>query len=176
LSQTDGASGSFHEWFVATFNTHFPRVFRYLDRLTGDPELAADLAQETFIRLYRRGEPPEVPEAWMISVAMNLFRNAVTSRTRRTRLLTLERGLRVHSDPPSSPEEAELAEEARQRVRNVLARLSDRERQLLLLRAEGYSYRHIALALDLNETSVGTLLARARDAFRATWESSANAT
>jgi DNA-directed RNA polymerase specialized sigma24 family protein len=36
----------------------------------------------------------------------------------------------------------------------------------LLLRAEGYSYRDIATALDLNEASVGTLLARAVRAFR----------
>jgi len=36
---------------------------------------------------------------------------------------------------------------------------------MLLLRAEGYSYRDIAHALHVNETSVGVLLARARRAF-----------
>ncbi len=41
---------------------------------------------------------------------------------------------------------------------------------MLLLRAEGYSYQEIAVALQLNQASVGTLLARARDAFRATYE------
>lgn len=41
---------------------------------------------------------------------------------------------------------------------------------MLLLRAEGYSYRDIASALELNEASVGTLLARAVRAFRAAWE------
>ncbi|MBA3258421.1 MAG: hypothetical protein H0T68_03010, partial [Gemmatimonadales bacterium] len=39
-------------------------------------------------------------------------------------------------------------------------------RSLLLLHTEGYSYRDLAVALGLNEASVGTLLARARRAFR----------
>ena len=96
----------FHESFVALFDAHFQRLYRYLDRVSGDPELAADLAQEAFIKLYRRGSLPDRPEAWLISVAMNLFRNARSSRTRRRRLLTLSRGEGVHSDPPPSPEEA----------------------------------------------------------------------
>jgi len=41
---------------------------------------------------------------------------------------------------------------------------------MLLLRAEGYSYREIASALQLNEPSVGTLLARAKRAFREAYE------
>ena len=44
-------------------------------------------------------------------------------------------------------------------------RLSERDRGLLLLRAEGYSYRDLATALGLNEASVGTLLARAKREF-----------
>ncbi len=51
-------------------------------------------------------------------------------------------------------------------MRAAIDRLPERERRLLLLRAEGYSYRDMAAALDLNEASVGTLLARARQAFR----------
>ena len=37
---------------------------------------------------------------------------------------------------------------------------------LILLRAEGLSYAELAAALHLNATSVGTLLARAEEAFR----------
>jgi RNA polymerase sigma-70 factor (ECF subfamily) len=63
-----------------------------------------------------------------------------------------------------------LAEESRLRVRRAIDRLPERERRLLLLRAEGYSYRDIAVALELNEASVGTLLARARRSFRECYE------
>lgn len=160
----------FHEAFVALFDTHFPRLYRYLDRLSGDPELAGDLAQEAFIRLYQRGSLPDVPQAWLITVAMNLFRNAKSSRTRRRRLLTLSRGEAAHSDPPPSPEQAAVAADVRRQVRSAVDRLPERERDILLLRAEGYSYREIATALELHEASVGTLLARAVRAFRESYE------
>lgn len=161
---------SFHDRFVELFNTHFHRLYRYMDRLSGDPELAADLAQEAFLRLYRRGSLPDAPGAWLISVAMNLFRNATSTRSRRRRLLTLARGEGVHSDPPPSPERAASAQEARERVRLALDRLPERDRRLLLLRAEGYRYREIAAVLDVNPASVGTLLVRAQGAFREAYE------
>lgn len=156
----------FHHRFVELFNAHFPRLYRYLDRLSGEPDLAADLAQEAFLRLYRRGEVPEAPEAWLITVATNLFRNARSKRARRRRLLTSARGERLQSDPPPQPERAADSAESRRRVRAAIERLSERDRRMLLLRAEGYSYRDIAAALELRETSMGTLLARAKRAFR----------
>ncbi len=160
---------SFEDQFVALFDAHFQRLTRYMNRLSGEPDLAADLAQEAFVKLYRRGSLPDAPEAWLVSVAMNLFRNVKSSRSRRHRLLTLGRGEGVHSDPPPSPEQGVATADARRRVRTALDRLPQRERCMLLLRAEGYSYREIAAALQLNEASVGVLLARARSAFRSTY-------
>jgi RNA polymerase sigma-70 factor (ECF subfamily) len=72
----------------------------------------------------------------------------------------------VHADPAPSPEQAAMAGDVRRRVRLALDQLPVRDRQLLLLQAEGYRYRDIAAALDLNEASVGVLLARAKRAFR----------
>lgn len=152
--------------FTQAFQASFPRVFRVLDRLSGDPDLAADLAQEAFIRLHRRGAMPDAPDAWLITVALNLLRNARHSRGRRATLLTTARGLAAHSDPPLSPPSELEADETRRRVRRVLDRLDERERRLLLLHIEGYSYREMAVVLQLNEASVGVMLARAREAFR----------
>lgn len=169
------ATASFHDQFVALFERQFQKLYRYLDRLSGEPELAADVAQEAFIRLYRRGSLPDAPEAWLISVAMNLFRNVKSSRSRRRWLLTPARSEGVLGDPPPSPEQAAIAGEARGKVRAALDRLPERERRLLLLGAEGYSYRDIAAALELNEASIGTLLARARRAFRECYEDPSDA-
>jgi RNA polymerase sigma-70 factor (ECF subfamily) len=166
---------SFHDRFVELFNAHFHRLYRYLDRLSGDPELAADLAQEAFVRLYRRGSLPDSPPAWLITVAMNLFRNARSQASRRLRLLTSARGEAVLADPAPSPAEATDIEDSRQRVRAAIDRLPERDGRMLLLRAEGYSYRDIAAALDLNAASVGTLLARAKRAFRDLYEGGADA-
>ena len=161
---------SFHDRFVQLFDTHYHRLYRYMDRLSGEPELAADLAQEAFVKLYRRGSLPDAPEAWLITVSMNLFRNVRSTRARRRRLLTMRRAEAVMSDPPPVPGESEAATNPRERVRIALDRLPERERQMLLLRAEGYSYRDIAGALELNEASIGTLLARAKRTFREAYE------
>ena len=161
---------SFHDRFVELFEAHFTRIHRYLNRLSGDPALAADVAQEAFVKLYRRGSLPDAPEAWLISVAMNLLRNAKSTRSRRLRLLSPARAENVLSDAPPAPDEAAEAEDSRRRVRLALDRMPERERRMLLLRAEGYSYRDIAGALGLNEASVGVLLARARRAFRQVYE------
>ena len=166
---------SFHDQFVDLFNAHFHRLYRYLNRLSGEPELAADLAQETFVKLYRRGSLPDAPEAWVISVAMNLFRNEKSTRSRRHRLLTVARSEAVLSDPPPSPEQAAAAEDLRRRVRSAIDRLPERDQRMLLLQAEGYSYRDVAAALELYEASVGTLLLRARRAFRKTYKDAVDA-
>ncbi|HEX9894967.1 MAG TPA: sigma-70 family RNA polymerase sigma factor [Gemmatimonadales bacterium] len=160
------AARRFHDRFVELFDANFQRLYRYLDRLSGEAELAADLAQEAFLRLYRRGSLPDAPEAWLVSVAMNLLRNTKSTERRRRGLLTLNRGERSHSDPAPSPDESLASEHTRQRVRATIDRMPERERRLLLLSAEGFSYRHMAQALDLNPASVGTLLARARRSFR----------
>jgi RNA polymerase sigma-70 factor (ECF subfamily) len=165
-----GTRADFHDWYVALFDTHFTRLFRYFDRLSGEPDLAADIAQEAFIKLYERQAMPDRPEAWLISVAMNLFRNTRSTGARRRLLLTGQRGERVHSDPPPTPEQAVIGRESQARVRTVIDRMPERERELLLLQAEGYSYRDMADALDLNEASIGTLLARARQLFRVAYE------
>jgi RNA polymerase sigma factor (sigma-70 family) len=160
---------------VELFEAHFHRLVRYLDRLSGDPELASDLAQEAFIKLHRRGALPDHPEAWLITVAMNLFRNAQSTSARRRRLLTAVRAEATLGDPSPTPAQVVEAADERDRVRAAIDRLGERERQLLLLRAEGYGYRELAVALDLHEASVGTLLARAKRAFREAYEGSADA-
>jgi RNA polymerase sigma factor (sigma-70 family) len=160
----------FERHFAALFEAQFPRLFRYLDRLSGEPELAADLAQEAFVRLHRRGAMPDHPEVWLITVAMNLFRNEKSTRARRHRLLTMHRAEQVLADPPPGPAQVAVAVETRERVRAAIDRLPERDRSMLLLCGEGYSYRDIALTLDQNEASVGTLFARAKRAFREAYE------
>jgi RNA polymerase sigma-70 factor (ECF subfamily) len=156
--------------FAELFGAHHARLLRVMNRLSGDPELAADVVQEAFVRLYRRGSLPDSPEAWLISVAMNRFRNEKTARSRRLRLLTPLRALELRGAPPVDPADAAAAEESHRRVRQALNLLPERERAMLLLQAEGYRYRDIAAALGLNEASVGVMLARARVAFRRAYE------
>ena len=158
----DARAGARLDEFVVVFRESFEPLHRYLNRLSGDSDLASELAQEAFIRLYRRRSPPADPAAWLFTVATNLFRNAKTKQANRARLLTPQRALLSHSDPAQTPDEHSEAEEAKQRVRVALHSLDDRERGLLLLAAEGHSYREMSRILRLREGSVGTLLRRAR--------------
>jgi RNA polymerase sigma-70 factor (ECF subfamily) len=168
-------SRSFHDDFVELFNGHFERLFRYLDRLCGDPDLAADIAQESFMKLHQRGSLPDAPGAWLITVAMNLFRNAYATRERRSRLLNVVPEAALYADRSVSPDRGEESRALAARVRRALDGIPERERQMLLLRAEGFSYREIAEALNLQEASVGTLLARAKRAFKELYEDRADA-
>ena len=109
--------------FERLFHAQFPRLQRYLDRLSGDGELARDLAQESFLRLFRRRGFPDRPEAWLITVATNLWRNARAARGRQRRLLGPARAPELVGDPSPSPAHATLAAEAGVRVRAALAQL-----------------------------------------------------
>ena len=164
-------ASAFEAEFRAAFVSRFPELFRVVDRYLGDASIAADVTQETFVRLYRRGEMPGDLRAWLVSVALNLARDEQRRASRRFRLLRRRVEEQPLADAAPSPEEEVLADERRLIVRRALDRLAPRDRALLLLREEGYSYRELAIALELTETSIGTLLARAKIAFRRAYES-----
>ncbi|MBI3568841.1 MAG: sigma-70 family RNA polymerase sigma factor [Gemmatimonadetes bacterium] len=161
---------TFEADFRRVFDERFPALFRYLDRLCADPDLAADLAQEAFVRLYERKTMPLEVRTWLVAVSSNLLRDERRRRSRRRRLLLGRAASDLMGDSEPSPDAGPLRAEVRQMVRAALDTLPERDAQLLLLREEGLSYREIALALGLNEVSVGTLLLRARAAFQTAME------
>lgn len=156
---------AFDDAVTALFRDQFGSLFRYLDRLGGDPDLASDLAQEAFVKLYQRGSMPDTPRAWLAAVATNLLRDARRTVARRDALVA---HAVAQGDAPSVPpvDARIIADETRARVRGALATLPARDRELLLLRQEGYSYRELAEVVGVAETSVGTLLVRATRALR----------
>jgi RNA polymerase sigma-70 factor (ECF subfamily) len=162
-------AASFEDAFRALYAARFAGLYRYLDRLTGDADLASDIAQEAFIRLHGRGEMPDQPVGWLVTVANNLVRDEHRLTGRRLRLLS-EQPQRVPLGTPADPAADLERGERIGAVRAALETLTLRDRQALLLRHAGYSYREIAHALGLAETSVGTTLVRAGQAFRAAFQ------
>jgi RNA polymerase sigma factor (sigma-70 family) len=155
---------------IRVYHEQFPRLFRYLDRLSGDAQLAADVAQEAFVRLFDRGAMPNEAGAWLITVAANLLRDDRRRAGRRLRLLEATADSVPVAAAPDDPAGALDREERRGLVRSALARLTPRDREALLLRHSGYSYREIGAVLELAETSVGTILLRAGAVFRSAYE------
>ena len=92
-------------------------------------------------------------------VALNLVREDGRRATRQGRRLEL---LRADDPPPEGPDVDFDRNERSAAVRAALATLSERDREALLLKAEGFNYDEIASTLGLSKGAVGTTLARAR--------------
>lgn len=134
--------------------------------MASDPDLGEDLAQEAFVRLLDRrveGEPAQL-RAWLYKVATHLMRERARVGANRRRLLEENPVLPGRT---ATPDEDLDRTETVHRVREALDGLDERDRELLLLREEGFSYQELAETLEVKPTSIGTLLARARRRFAA---------
>jgi RNA polymerase sigma-70 factor (ECF subfamily) len=153
--------------FEILFYRHYDRVYGLLFRLIGNRQEAEDVTQEVFIRLYRQpfeGRREHNLSAWLYRVATNMGYNHIRGRKRRwsrNRLLVPDT-----SEKQGDPAEEAAASETREKVRAVLAQLPERQTQLLLMRQMGFSYAELADIIGVAPGSIGTLLARAADAFR----------
>jgi RNA polymerase sigma-70 factor (ECF subfamily) len=139
------------------FDQYYGSLVRMLYRRTGDRDRAEDLAQETFARAV--AAPPNNPRPWLFAVALNLVREDGRRYVRQGRRLEL---LRNDHPQASGPEEDFDRNERSDAVRAALASLGERDREALLLKAEGFNYEEIAATLGLAKGAVGTTLARAR--------------
>ena len=150
--------------FEATFEELYPGIFRYCHRLTGDPDLADDVAQEAFVRLYdgRVEGTDEGLRGWLLRTATHLVRDGYRIGENRRRLL---KAYPVRPSGSEPPDEAVQRQEEVAHVRDTLDHLMERESEILLMRHAGFSYREIAEAVDVSPSSVGTLLARAERNF-----------
>lgn len=144
--------------FDSLFQKLYPSLFRYLHRLTGDADVADDIAQEAFVRLLKQNLPDEEVRPWLFTVAMNLVRDHARKVERRQRLLTTAP---VLVSSTTLPDEAVERSERVGSVRLILDQLSARDQQLLLMREEGFKYEEIARVIGVAPASVGTLIARA---------------
>lgn len=141
------------------YREHHHALLRYLVRFTGDPDEAQDAAQEAYLRLVQ--QPPDDParaRAWLFSVATNVVRDR--ARQRRSEWLAAQLVSETAEPPPDAAAHAESAE-TRLAVRRMLTGLSVKQRSLLLMHAEGFTHREIAMAVGTTTRSVGTMLGRA---------------
>jgi RNA polymerase sigma factor (sigma-70 family) len=161
--------------FDALYDEVFPPLYRYCQRLTGDPDGAEDVAQEAFVRLLDReieGERPAL-RVWLFTVATHLIRDRWRVGQNRKRLLE------IHPVTPAAEPDPLAETERRQEVagvRRALDVLDARDRELLLMREEGFTYREMAEAVGVNATSIGTLLARAQKRFTDAWTATVGGT
>ena len=105
--------------FAEFYAEYYGRVARYCYRLVRDEELARDLAQEAFARLYTRFPGLRDPGAYLFHVATNLARTAYSRSVRETRALEA-------AEPPRDRGD-------HHHVHLAVSRLQRRYRELVLL-------------------------------------------
>ncbi len=157
--------------FSSVVQAHRPQIFRFLLASLRDVDLAETLTQECFLKAHRnwksfRGESS--PLTWLMRIAINLqkdhWRNRRLQFWRHTRINSVD--LDEASDwLPSGESSAEQQLLAREQVRQVwkaVAKLSERQRTVFLLRyVEERDLSEIAQATGLSEGTVKAHLSRA---------------
>ena len=133
-------------------------LVRVLYRRTGDRERAEELTQEVFARAV--AAPPRNPRPWLFAVALNLVREEGRKASRQGRRLELYKAEQPAAT--SSPDDDLIRDEKVKGVREALGTLTERDREVLLLQAEGFNSEELAATLGLARGAIGTTLARAR--------------
>lgn len=147
--------------FDALFSESAADVHAYAISLLGDRAAAEDVTALAFERLYRSRRRLDAsrgtPRAWLFSIARNAALDELRRRRRRPQLV-LEEGLA--GELADGDQLERLAQRAT--VRDALAALSIRERELVLLKFQGQlTNSELARALGISESNAGTRLHRA---------------
>jgi RNA polymerase sigma factor (sigma-70 family) len=152
--------------FRALYADNFPLLLAYALRRVEQPDDAADVVAETFLIAWRRShELPPDPEVrlWLYGVARRVLANFHRGGVRRERLgeRLRQRLSAVFATDPGVEVPERLA------VRSALARLSEPDREVLMLTAwEGLEPREVATVLGVSASVVRTRLSRARARLR----------
>ncbi|MGD0614348.1 MAG: RNA polymerase sigma factor [Verrucomicrobiota bacterium] len=156
---------------------HSAPVYHFLCRMLGNEDDAVDLAQETFVRVYRaresfRSNSKFTP--WLYTIAANLARNHFRWRARHP-TVSLEAssgtaeeslGSTLPANGPAPSDQA-LAAERAAAVRAAVNRLPDDLREAIVLcEWEEHSLAEAAAILDTTPKAVESRLYRARKSLR----------
>jgi RNA polymerase sigma-70 factor (ECF subfamily) len=161
--------------FRQLVETYSPRIYNLALKMLGDPDLAEDILQETFVNAYRaidRFEGRSHISTWLYRIAHNAVLMRLRKEQRLPDLKSLEDDvdLDVLSAPDrwdDAPERRLLQAELLGKMDEALGNLSEALRVVFVLRdIDGLSTAETAEVLDLSETAVKSRLHRARLALR----------
>lgn len=158
---------------------HAEKLFHYLIRCLPNEEDAADLSQETFVRVYQHRAKFDVKQrfaTWLYAIASNLVKDRYRWRARHPQVSleadTEETGQGLREALPSSqptPSDSLQAEERADTVRRAIAQLPEELRMpLILSEYEELSQAEIGEILGCTAKAVETRLYRARKQLRET--------
>ncbi|MDR0391943.1 MAG: sigma-70 family RNA polymerase sigma factor [Planctomycetaceae bacterium] len=155
------------------------RVFSLLRHAVNDRNIAEDLTQEVFLRVFRARktyQPDAKFSTWLFTIANNVALNAIRSKIRKPEVqIGVSRNDASKSDAVIFAEDAIVASsgtlpvrrleklEMRQMVQLAINSLGERQRMAILLhKFEGMSYIEISKIMDMTPQALKSLLCRAR--------------
>ena len=161
--------------FAELVRRHERPIVHFCQRMLGSREDAEDVAQETFIRVYRylpRLKPSAKFSTLLFGIARNLTLNFIRDSGRRGRGMTqsltdAESGDRDIVDSRFRPDRISRLKEIEERIEEGMALLSPEHREVLVLRElQGLDYATIADIVECRKGTVKSRIARAREQLR----------
>jgi RNA polymerase sigma-70 factor (ECF subfamily) len=144
-----------------------PRLLRFAHGMLGSLDEAEDVVQETLIRLWEtaaRWTPDARVGTWLHRVAYN---RAIDRLRRRRNFVDDDTRLLSVVDEAEQADAALIREETTQSLREAIAQLPPRQRTaVLLFHVQGLSQRDAASVMEVSETALESMLARARRKLR----------
>jgi RNA polymerase sigma-70 factor (ECF subfamily) len=152
-----------YEQVLALYKEYRPRLFGYLRSLHLGRDEAEEVIQEAFLgltnKLLKKVKIDNV-QGWIVHVAHDLAVDVIRRRDRNAKLFHDAADFEFESvrDRRSSPAETLLEKERRQAIETALERFTPQHRQCFYMRAEGFRYKDIALALGISEQRVALIV------------------
>jgi RNA polymerase sigma-70 factor, ECF subfamily len=147
------------------FRRHHAQIYRYLQRRTGDPDRAEDLAQEVFAdataALLRADFQPRSMLAWLYTIAQRRFADDTRRRVRAPDRLPSDDGL---DELPAPESDIELDGA----LGAAIASLPPGQREVITMKLlRGSSFREVAAAVGVSEAAAKMRFQRALSVLRA---------
>lgn len=150
------------EDYNSVVKTHANHLYRFILKMTRDSDVANDVVQEAFMKLWEHAAQVDADKAksWLFTTARNTMLNQL-KKDKRTESMESANYTEPYS-PHSSFELKELIDKS-------LNQLPDIQKAIILLRdLEGYDYKEIGHILSLSESQVKVYLFRGRQKIKNT--------
>ena len=156
--------------FDRLFNQYSGPIYNFALRMLGDADRAADVAQDTFIKAYRKFDTltdPSAARAWLYRIATNTAIDAMRRARHTVRMDTDDDRPVEQPDGGPGPETQVLSGLLDERIGRALLRLKPNHRQCLILSdIEEMSAAQIGEVMEMTGGAVRVLLCRARGEMR----------
>jgi len=147
------------------FDMAFPYVYNLAFRLVGNRELAEDVTQDVFAKVYRAADTLQVdrhPKPWLSTITYNTCRDAARRSAVRPESLEDAATIGERSGDASSPEDVLLRKEREKMTEKALLELDVESRAVVILHDFwGTSHDDIAEILGLTHAAIRKRYSRA---------------